>query len=56
MQESGYLHEFWDKPMVVSCEYQETLDLCNIFQDGPLFDSFYFALTSDYSLGRNHVS
>ena len=52
---SCYLHKFRDKPMVISCESQKTLDLCDVCLDWPHFDSFYFALISGYSLGRNHV-
>ena len=55
MQGLGYLHEFWDKSSVISCESQETSDLCNIFWDWSLLDSFYFALISGYSFGRDHV-
>ena len=55
MQGLGYLHEFWDKSSVISHESQETSDLHGIFGDWPLLDSFYFALISGYSFGRDHM-
>ena len=55
MQGSGYLHEFWDKLAVISYESQETLNLCDICWDWPLFDCFYFAFVSGYAVGRDHM-
>ena len=53
MQGSGYLHEFWDKPPVISCESQETSKLRDVCGDWLLFDCFNLAFISGYHLGRD---
>ena len=53
MQESGYLHELWDKLPIISCKSQETSDLSYISWGRPFLDGFYFAFIVGYFMGRN---
>ena len=55
MQGLGYLHEFWDKLAIVTHESQENLDLSDIYQDWPLFNSLYLTFISGYFLGRDYA-
>ena len=56
MQGLGYLHELGDELAIVSHESKKTLDLSDS-GGGRLFtNSIYFAIISNYSLGRDNVS
>ena len=55
MQVLGYLHEFWHKLPIVSCESQENLSFHDAFQDWPLLNCLYLTFISDYSLGRDYM-
>ena len=55
MQGSGYMHKFWDKPLKVSHESQETLNFCDVCWDWPLLNNLYLTFISGYSLGRDYM-
>ena len=55
MQGLGHLCELGDEPVVITCEPQETSDLCDGGWDRPFSNSIYFALIAYYSLGRDNV-
>ena len=56
MQGSSDLCELWDKPPLIPCESQKTLDLNYISWSRPFRDGFYFTYINGYSLGRNDMS
>ena len=56
VQGLGYLHEFWDKPAIVTHESHETFNLSDVFQDWLLLNSLYLTFISGYSLGRDYMS